>query len=257
MYCPKCRSEYVEGILECTDCRIPLVETLPVEHRVYPRPAHRIVTLLAITSTSYFFVLRTAGTLVPDFFANLAVARITAVLSLLAGLTFVLFYITLLRVYVGREKDRLQSATALAVFASALLTLLHIKGLSIVFHERAAVYLSGSRFLDAAEAVTPWLGSLLMLYFFVTLYGVLVHKKMEKLRKAALAAIVGSSVGVLLQSFILMLYTNSKAVKWYFDLPRRTAIAFFPAVFVGFILVVYFYVSFYKEQKRAGRDLVL
>ena len=29
MYCPNCEAEYVEGIAECGDCRVPLVAELP------------------------------------------------------------------------------------------------------------------------------------------------------------------------------------------------------------------------------------
>ncbi len=31
MFCPKCRTEYRDGFIECTDCKVPLVEKLPLE----------------------------------------------------------------------------------------------------------------------------------------------------------------------------------------------------------------------------------
>ncbi len=31
MYCPKCRTQYIENIKECSDCQVPLVEELPEE----------------------------------------------------------------------------------------------------------------------------------------------------------------------------------------------------------------------------------
>lgn len=30
-WCPKCKSEYVEGMTECADCKVPLVKDLPVD----------------------------------------------------------------------------------------------------------------------------------------------------------------------------------------------------------------------------------
>jgi hypothetical protein len=30
MICPKCKSEFIEGVYICTDCKIPLVDFLPV-----------------------------------------------------------------------------------------------------------------------------------------------------------------------------------------------------------------------------------
>ena len=31
MYCPKCRTQYIENITECSDCKVPLVDELPEE----------------------------------------------------------------------------------------------------------------------------------------------------------------------------------------------------------------------------------
>jgi len=31
MYCPKCRTQYVDDVKECFDCKIPLVDDLPDE----------------------------------------------------------------------------------------------------------------------------------------------------------------------------------------------------------------------------------
>jgi hypothetical protein len=31
VFCPKCRDEFIEGITECPDCKVPLVNDLSVE----------------------------------------------------------------------------------------------------------------------------------------------------------------------------------------------------------------------------------
>ena len=36
MFCPKCKAEYKEGILKCTDCNVNLVEELPPDPEEIP-----------------------------------------------------------------------------------------------------------------------------------------------------------------------------------------------------------------------------
>jgi len=31
MYCPKCRTQYIDNVNECYDCKVPLVDKLPEE----------------------------------------------------------------------------------------------------------------------------------------------------------------------------------------------------------------------------------
>ncbi|MGB3564175.1 MAG: DUF2007 domain-containing protein [Thermoanaerobaculia bacterium] len=46
MFCPKCKAEYREGILECADCGVALVESLPA------KDVHPDVELIAVFETA-------------------------------------------------------------------------------------------------------------------------------------------------------------------------------------------------------------
>ncbi len=46
MYCPKCKVEYVEGILVCGDCGIGLTPELPAEPSFNPAEYEEILTAL-------------------------------------------------------------------------------------------------------------------------------------------------------------------------------------------------------------------
>ena len=54
MFCPKCRYEYVQGVTECPECGVPLVEELP------PEPKQESVKLVTVFVTNDALVVAVA-----------------------------------------------------------------------------------------------------------------------------------------------------------------------------------------------------
>jgi len=211
--------------------------------------------LLAIIGISYAFVLRTIGTFLPDIFKNLMVAQSIQILSFLASLTIVFFFISFYIDYVEQEQIKLKQASFLAIIGSSAMALVRIKGLLlVVFRRYISLYLL--RYLirsDYIGTVIPWVTSILILLFFIIFYKDILSQKKVVLKTATLLAIIGSSISTLLLTFVLFNYLYPRGIRWFLYSPEKIAIIFIPLLTFSFVTLLYFFICFYKEQKRGEK----
>jgi len=250
MFCPKCRSEFVEEIKECSDCGIPLVEELGPEPPKKSIPKLDIATLLAIFGISYTFIAKTVGTYFPKIFFNVDLARGNVILFFLASAALVFFFITFFREYVRKDQIKLKTGTILAGIGSSILLLTRILSLIYVFNIKKLFVSDGM--LTAINVTVPLIVAVCILIFFYSFLRELSEKEGKILRKPLFFAVIGAGIFTVLQilawidmyifEFSLFAYINSKKFMFFG--------AGIPLIIFIFFTEMYFFVIFYKKQKR-------
>ena len=201
-------------------------------------------------SISYTFLLRYMGTFLPGIFRSLPVALAVAFLSLLAGLAIVLFFVLFFKGYVRKGQLRLKKASILAIIGSCALLCLNVKSLVLIFRMYLSPYLVmyflRSQFIDP---LIPWVSSIFILIFFIVFHQETRHEEEIRLRKPTLFAVIGSSLASLERTFVVVNYLlYSKPMGWFTHLSAKTAIILSPIYLFSFLAVLYFFVSFYRQQ---------
>jgi hypothetical protein len=125
MFCPTCRAEYREGIVDCPTCHEPLTPELP------PQPAVPAVQWLptaattAMIGTVVIFLLRTIGTFYIS--PSLIVARAVSAIFCLSYIAIIIFFLVLLKEVVLKSQLLMKFGTwtALAgcIVAAAIVAL--------------------------------------------------------------------------------------------------------------------------------------
>jgi len=204
------------------------------------------VTLFTMIGISYIFLLRLIGTFYPQIFRkNILLVQVTGILSFLALLAMVFFFIFFLREYLTKEQIKLKNVTILALVGSIAMLLLHLKGLLAVFNVNILSFLSK---LPPIDPLVPWINSILVLIFFIVFYKDILNKEQKNLKKPIFLAVVGTALTILVRSFILFKYFYSQEVRWFADLSKKLAIILIPIVVISFATIFYFFFIFYKHS---------
>jgi len=219
-------------------------------------------TLLGLIGLSYTFALKTIGTFLPGIFTVASVRQAATVMSLIASLTLVVFYVVFRRDYLQKDQIALKRASAFAIIGSSAILVLRTKNLLLLSNAFVIVIYETSPFLfrlvrsSAPEALAAWISSILFLSFFVVFHKEVLHKKLTNLKRATLSGVIGSSIGALLLTVILLNSVYSGQLRWFHVTFRTSISLFLPFTALGFASLFYFFFIFYKEQtaKRGVRS---
>lgn len=248
MYCPKCRTEYVEGITECPECGVSLVAELPTEEKHLDLRTLKAATVLALIAICYNFAIRALSTFAQEIFRIEAVARSAQIGFLLSSIFLAFFFISFFRDYATSEMPKLRRATGWAIAGSVIMILLDLKRFLAVFDIYVSQYIYEHVISSQMPGVVfPWVASLFILYFFVIFYKEAVSRNLSALTKATLAAVIASLIGAMHLTFVFWSYVVSADPKWFYKYSTTLIFIFLPIVTLSFILNLYFYIRFHKS----------
>lgn len=123
------------------------------------------------------------------------------------------------------------------------LLLLVIQRVLHVFDVTILSFLPRSRYYGL---LIQWFSSIFVLLFFVVFYRETLKAELSMLRKAAISAITGSAIGVLIQTAVLLNYYSSQSTNRLFVIPRDAMILLLPIAAIAFAPVLYFFIAFYR-----------
>jgi hypothetical protein len=221
--------------------------------------------LAALVTMCCIFVLRTAGTMSPTLFTDLTMARVATVVRLLAGTALVLFFVIFLRNYVRGKRGPLREVTLWAIVGTVAALLPTVKHLLHMSHVYPVESLIWSHHL---EALTPLLGTVALLGFFIVLRreldedlrrdlsgdvlagtGAAEHRQRgPRLARATTRAAIGSGVFVLLNAIVLVNYFASGELRWLAESTRPiVGLLLYLVVMVAFAALASFFFVLYRE----------
>lgn len=214
-------------------------------------------TVYTIIGISYFYLVRTIGTIIPDIFRVQDIAQGVQLLSLFAALAPLVFLAYFYKDYLRSEQVLLKNITVITLIGFSLIVFLHIRELFMVFPRMSSILynfspslyqLVHSRQIPMFGSLISWVTSIAVFLFFVVFYRETARRNQVSLKNATLIAMVGSSLALLLRTISTIVSLSAGAF------PIRTLIS--PIIItpvlvlslLGILSIIYFLYTFYRAQ---------
>jgi hypothetical protein len=242
----------MEGVMECADCKVSLVDVLPPKEKTLPKARLKQATLLAIFGILFVFLYKTANTIFPKMYTILILAQVLSVLFILARLTGIYFFVCFLREYVRPGQKTLKTAVYLTIIGGLALTLLSAIGTFSIFTGTNPI--GYGIHYELLYLLIHFAAAGFILYYFIVFHREVLNKKLMKLKKATYLAIIGSIIFVLIHSASLINYFAFLIQGSQTGLSANTTIllviGFLTIPFATFTYVNFFF-TFYKGLKTS------
>lgn len=210
--------------------------------------------LLALVGISYIFISRTLATFIPELFMQSGMSQVNVILSVLAVLAYLFFYIQMYRLYalpgkssIQKTPGRLRNAVVTGMISVLLVLPVFIKGIFTVYGIRAWIIFNPQPALELILLLASALGAL---YFIIVFYDETLKKISASCSAAAKLAISGASVTLLLRTYLFFNYYYSSQFRWSGDLSKDMPYIIIPLLLFVFYTSINFLWAFYREQRN-------
>jgi hypothetical protein len=205
------------------------------------------LTLLGLV---YIYTIKLIDTLFHGIFEHVSLAVTVVVLTILAGLAQLLFFIAFHRQFVPADKMSLKTAAYLAIIGSTLGLLPKLLLLLVLFQQQQFSFLI--RHAAPINALSPWLAAVCLLVFSLIFC---FNSRFRHTRFGFAAGVLGWFVIASAQSLVVINYLTSGSLVWLNGIVSAGPIVFVTASTVTLVCLCIFFMAFVRLRTENMTNL--
>jgi hypothetical protein len=209
------------------------------------------VTLILIFSMIASFSVRIFGTLFPSIFYNIVIVKAFILINAFFILSHLLFWLVFYQEYISANKPALKKPCLLAIAGSLAVSVLYLKKLPLVFD--ASMNFTPILASPYFDAITPFIGAVFHLVFFVFFKNSLSPEEMSSLKSPVISIITGICIYICLHLIVLVNFLTTEKFEWLEHMPREVAVITMPVMAFSACLMLFFYYRFYQAVENLLR----